>query len=296
MSDSDPFPHATIAAATKAMRETHQYVVVHARTSPDQSEYIGSVGYVDEVEIKQDSEELRASYRDPISVRTSLLPRKDGSVPVGHITTEDGKSVWYVFDGNNAIVCLDSDVFFHPREGAGGDIRFWNPTQNRVCCAHFSEAKRPPTQSPAAQPSNPEVATSELNVASSTPTQTVEWVKPELKLDHHKAKPVTFSTQSGDKKRIGWERWKARLEDTGWLFVHAEAKTGIEYWAESLPVEEVRPTWIESSKKPIQFVNQAGEIIKTARAKWVAGLDDSFFVHMRQGTAYLMMVLPSGAE
>ena len=299
MSDSDPFPHATIAAATEAMRERHQYVVVHARMSPDQSEFIGSVAYVDEVEIKQDSEELRASYRNPIPIRASLLLRNDGSVPVSHITTDDGRSEWYIFDGNNAIVYLDSDVFFHARETAGEEIRFWNPILNKICCAHFLETKRPPTPSPEPQPSNLEAATSDLDTtpsSASTPTQTVQWVKPKLKLDHHKAKPVAFSTQSGDKKRTGWERWKARPDHTGWLFVHAEARTGIEYWAERLPVEEVRPTWVESTERPIQFANQAGEIIKTARTKWVAGQDDSFFVHLRQDTAYLMMVLPSRSE
>ena len=294
MSDSDPFPHTTMAAATKEMRKRQQYVVVHARMSPDQSEFIGSVAYVDEVEMKEDSEELRASYRDPIPVRTSLLPRKDGCVPVSHITTEDGNSEWYVFDGNNAIVYLDSDAFFHAREGFGEDIRFWNPNQKKICCAHFSEAKRPPTRPPEPQPSNLELATS--NTTLSTSTQTVEWVKPKLKLDHYKAKPVAFSTQRGDEKRTGWERWKARPDHTGWLFVHADTKTGTEYWAERLPVEEVRSAWVESNERPIQFANQAGEIIKTARTKWVAGQDDSFFVHLRQGTAYLMMVLPPGAE
>jgi hypothetical protein len=104
---------------------------------------------------------------------------------------------------------------------------------------------------------------------------------------------VAFSTEAGLKMRTGWERWQAKRDDTGWAFVCVGVKTGNEYWAEYLPGEWVQPVWNnESSEKPIHFYNSARELIKTTRAKWLPGQDDSFFAYLQQGTAYLTTTRP----
>ncbi|KAH6855342.1 hypothetical protein B0I37DRAFT_402132 [Chaetomium sp. MPI-CAGE-AT-0009] len=85
-SDSDDYRHVTIAAATKAMKEMGQHIVVHSRVSTDETKFIGSEAY--EEYVRLDNDLLRASYRDPIPARTSFMPHDDGpgTVPVGHIT------------------------------------------------------------------------------------------------------------------------------------------------------------------------------------------------------------------
>jgi hypothetical protein len=274
------------------MRDTGQHVVVHSRVSLDWSEFIGSRVYEEYVRV--DDKFLRASYSDPIPVRTSLVPQDDGVVPVGNMV-ESGSSVWYIVDEQEGVVFLEPGVFFRAGESAAGHIQFWNPLQNRICRAAFQGAERPPTRSPDLQPSNLEAAISHLGIAgTSAPGPTVEWVKPELKLDKHRRKPVRFSTEAGLEIRTGWERWKAEGDDARWVFVCVGLRTGNEYWAEYLPGEWVQPLWEEPSEKPIQFYNSAGELIKTIRAKWLPGKDDSFFAYLQQGIAYLTMVCLPG--
>lgn len=143
---------------------------------------------------------------------------------------------------------------------------------------------------PSSQPelSNSDTAMSEMNPHSSSEQPTVEWVKPELKLDKNRAEPVAFSTKSGLNMRTGWERWEAKEDGTGRLFVCVPGSKGGEYWAEHLPGEWVKPAWDRLSEKPlIQFHNNAGELIQTTRTKWLPGQGNSFFAYLRRGTAYL---------
>ncbi|KAG7288728.1 hypothetical protein NEMBOFW57_005084 [Staphylotrichum longicolle] len=268
------------------MREANQHIMVHCRVSMDGTEFIGSLAY--EEHIHEDDALFRKSHSDPVPVRTSLAPQDDGLVPIGHITA-DGESAWYMYDQQEGIVYLEPGVFFRAGEGASEHIRFWNPVQNQICRASFQGAERPPTRSPDPQPVNLEAAMSELSIAAPPPQPTVEWVRPELQLDKNRAKPVAFSTQAGLKLRTGWERWKVYTDDGRWTFVCVGVKTGNQYWAEYLPGEWVEPAWVQSSKKPIQFSNTQGELIKTTRSKWLAGQDDTFFVYMQQGKAYLTM-------
>jgi hypothetical protein len=219
------------------MRKANKHVVIHSRVTRGQIEFIEAEAYEDNV--LDDDEALRAPYHDPLPVRTSLMPRENGAVPVSHFTI-DGGSVWYIYDGNDQIVYLEPGAFFRAGEGAREHIRFWNPVQKRICRAHFLGAERPPTKSPDPQPTNLEAAMSDLDLTSSS-KPTVECVKPELKLDKNRAKPLFFSTQAGREIRTGWERWEARGRGTRCVFLYVDRRTANEYRAQHLPRKWVQP-------------------------------------------------------
>ncbi|KAH6628757.1 hypothetical protein F5144DRAFT_493911 [Chaetomium tenue] len=80
-SDSDDYRHLSIAAATKAMKEMGQHIVVHSRVNADETEFIGSEVY--EEYIRLDNDLLRASYKKPVPARTPLIFGDDGTVLVG---------------------------------------------------------------------------------------------------------------------------------------------------------------------------------------------------------------------
>ncbi len=276
------------------MQKKNKHIVVHSRVSlaeMAETEYIGSEAFVQN--IRDDNTLLRLSYQNPVAVRTSLIPQVPGRVPVSH-TADDGGLAWYIYDDvKKEPYYLDPSVFYRSGEGPNEEICFWNELQGTISCATFLGTERPATRSPDPEPTNLEAAVSKLHLGPAEGSERImEWVKPILKLDDKKSKPVQFQTKQG-KIRTGWERWEAKEDSSGLVFQCVGTTSGIEYWAESLPGVWVKPRWKTSSRSPVQF-EYKGNAIKTDESKWVRGINGTFFAYIDQGTAYLATDLSSG--
>lgn len=213
----------------------------------------------------------------------------DTVIPIGH-TVAEGVSQWYIVDDETEeLVYIELNAFFRAGEGDNEHLQFWNPLKRRICRATFLGNERPQPPSPDPQPSNLDVAISDLTIASPTPV--VEWVTLELKLDKETSKPIQSKTESGEKKRTGWEKWEGRSHENRLVYLFMESKTGNQYWAESLPGGWVQPRRKSSSDRPIRFAVSSGEI-KTKETNWIAGKGGSFYVYMNHGRAYLAQILP----
>ena len=294
-SASDPIPHMTLAAATSQMRKDNQSVIVHSRVSSpkvNQAWFQGSRAYDENV--LDDEPRLRASYSEPIPVRTTLMAQDEHTSPVGCILDADGTLRWYVLNDQQQMVYIDG-FFYRVGEGARANLAFLHPVLNRTCKALFLGHERPATLSPDPRPTNLGYSMSALDLAGGYTVPDPETVQLRVHFGKDMAKVLRFNVHDGTEMRASWKDWE-RVDDAEGRHLFSLTKDGKEFWTTSLPGELVQPWFKDSSDRPIQFRNCQGEVFKTKRSKWIPGKRDTFFVYLENKVFYVALNLPLSKE
>lgn len=293
MSDDDP--HITIAAATDEMRRHGTHIAVHSRVSSknaDEACFLGGEDYPNN--IKQDTNDLRQSYTNPLHARASLLSDDINTAPVGYTINSDGSPQWYVLNDELDPVYLKDTKFYRAGEGATEHLVFLNPISDAPCRAIFLGNERPEPHSPDPEPTNLELSMTSLSLA---PTE--ESVTPYIDL-RRVNKPLVFETNDNTGEwatiRTSWQSWYAENCEGYVVFKYdGMGKVGGRvFCTREMPVVVVYPYLVRSSSRPIQFVGPEPEldVFKTKRGKWMSGMNDCFFVYLEKAVFYLALTLP----
>ena len=296
MSSSDEEPHVTIAAATDRMKQEHQHVAVHSRVTNlnwKVAVYTGSSSFNDN--LRADSNDLRRSYRDPLRARTSLMSDIPNAATVGCTREKDGTARWYILNDELEVVYLQNNTFYTVGQGSSAYLAFLHPVLNRPCRALFLGHERPEPYSPDPRPTNLEGQMENLTLAPVATHQT--WVTPFVILDKDIEKSVAFEIENSQVVRSRWQSWEL-IQDGGQTAFRLQAQgslKGREFWAYHLPATTVAPWSDPSSDRPIHFRNSGSAIVQTKRKRWIAGMNEGFFVYIHSGEYYLAYRLPDDA-
>ncbi|GJN87001.1 hypothetical protein PLIIFM63780_010583 [Purpureocillium lilacinum] len=234
-------------------------------------------------------------YWDPVYATTSLKSDPaSGFAPVG-CTVANGYRQWYVLDEQQSMVFLKDDVnkFYRVGEGRNEQLAFFHPVYERTFYAKFLGNERPVPHSPDPQPTNLDIAMTQLQINTEGQPYGEE-VQLYLDLTKDWTEALCFHS-AGQRIRTGWRKWQAIQHSDGRVYYCYESDvTGETYFTWGLPVLLVDTWWKCGSEKPIRFRVEGTEF-KTVKRKWLAGKNGSFYVYVQSGKFYMCYQLPEEA-